>query len=407
METYASFVHEYYDQLPTNIVFTPSVLDTHGRRARLHHLLGCYRDGPIGGGGGGGGGGSSSSGSTSESFDFDCASTNSWLQQLGGEGYDGRSFHRTSNFLSEEWYWSLDQHCAPPADTSGNDCAEDHNEHACHAVQLTVADYRPFGAWIAAHITHAEQTTAFQSFRDVPTCFNGLFRTSSQLLHNPLRPRKFYARIQEQLAVANDCEAVHFVERAVAVVFGGMRSDSKQAREMRERAITRNKVRVLAATPSAIDESSGEMKQGGGCAVKEEENDEEGIIVSCGEGRCSVEQGVIIGEGYFDARWVPSLQQCIQRCLQTQQQPPRPHQTASDIGGTSSGSLCGAFTFAAAGQESVARSGGGAGTESLSNGGACFLKTLEHATGIVGKGGVALRVRQARRISGMCIYDSP
>jgi hypothetical protein len=371
METYTSFVQRRYDKLPTNLIFTPSTLDVHGRRSRLAHLLEYYGEMRQ-----------DRNGTSTHSFGFDCASTNTWLR-VGDESYSSRSFHRSSNFLSEEWQWSLAQHCAPPADLRGNDFPEDYNKQPCHAVPLIHASPRPFGTWMAAHIVGdtkrehrvngklaeggreeegpASEDEAFLAIRDVPTCFNGLLRTSSQLLRNAHRPRRFYARIQQLLSVGNNCETVHYVERSAGVVFGGMRSGSRQAREASERAVSRSKERI-----------EGRRKW----------------VNADHDGKCRVEDAMVIGDGYFSVFAVLSVQHCIRYCLRAQDRTPTASGDVND---------CVAFTFAAAADREAVP---GSESKRSALGGICFLKARRHA--ISADTGRVIQVQREGRVSGIC-----
>jgi len=79
--------------------------------------------------------------------------------------------------------------------------------------KLLPAPVRPFGAWFE---TYVGDWTKWEKKK--PACYNGVFKTHASYLKK--RPVLFYKRLNRQLNAHNAPEAGHYLERAVAGVFG-------------------------------------------------------------------------------------------------------------------------------------------------------------------------------------------
>ena len=79
--------------------------------------------------------------------------------------------------------------------------------------KLLPAPVRPFGAWFEKYVGDFDKWQKTQ-----PACYNGVFKTHASYLKK--RPVLFYKRLNRQLNAHNAPEAGHYVERAVAGVFG-------------------------------------------------------------------------------------------------------------------------------------------------------------------------------------------
>ena len=78
---------------------------------------------------------------------------------------------------------------------------------------LPPAPVRPFREWFESFVGRWEQ------HKRASSCFNMVWKsTRTRLLQ---RPRAFYERLSALVNAHSNNEAIHFVERSVAVIFGG------------------------------------------------------------------------------------------------------------------------------------------------------------------------------------------
>lgn len=232
------YVLRHYDELPSKLVFVPTSVKHH-RLARAKYLI--------------------------ESSDdhFHCASWHlpqELKETLERAEQSGTPLHpwKTSGWNKVEWgkSWFKPFTHTPCRDSAGQAIIEkslDPNSTARATYgsckDFTIVDWAgaplanatpsTFGAWVDAHVGK------FSSLASLPTCYNVIFKTSRERLL--ARTTESYADLLEQVSVATDNQAVHFVERAAESIFGGAHdtASSETMVSVREKPADVERVGVL------------------------------------------------------------------------------------------------------------------------------------------------------------------
>jgi hypothetical protein len=79
-------------------------------------------------------------------------------------------------------------------------------------VPLTQADLQPFKKWYNTYIANYNK-----DMNKYGVCWNGVMRTFRRNIHK--HPRQLYYNLHEQLQVADSLEVVHYIERAMQLIF--------------------------------------------------------------------------------------------------------------------------------------------------------------------------------------------